>query len=170
MTTDSITLKIFLSAVNFFSINGSDKKKFYDKHIQEKIMIPFVYTDTDDKYSNVGLNDQHFQLANFTFLVSCVFVAYKSVALDIGNDLISDAVDVLNDALNNYIFDDKNIINDIYILNNCGYFYDIENNARQLKDLMQAEEMQFSILDIDNIINIYDFVVTPEAKKILEYF
>lgn len=169
MITDNFDLKTFLSSVNFFSMSGNDKKIFYDRHVQESITIPFVYTDTNDKYSNVSLNDQYFQLANFTFLVSCVFTVYKTVALDEDNDLISDAVYILTDALNNYIFDDTNIIDDIYIINNCGYFPDIQDKARQLIGLMQAEGMQFSILDIDNIINIYDFVVPPEAKKILEY-
>lgn len=99
-------------------MNGNNKNNFYEKHIQEGIILPFVYSEWEDKYSEVSFDNKNFQLANFTFLVSCVFTVYKTVALDIGNDLISEAVYILSDALNNYIFDDKNIIDDIYIINN----------------------------------------------------
>lgn len=167
MVIDNIALSLVKSAVTYFSMEGTEKKLFYDKHIQKNIVIPFVYNQLEEKYMNIITGDKHYCLANFTFLVSCVYFEYKTILLDYEEELVLSSIQSFSDIINSYIFDDKNIIDDVYIVNNHGYFLDIRQQAIKLLKVIGILEVQPCLLNISEIIGIYNYVTSPEAWSVL---
>lgn len=167
MNHDNAALRILQSAVCFFAMDAQDKQRFYEQHRQAGIVLPFVYSETHVRYDHIGADNPNFQLANFAFLLFCVFTEYKVMALDSDNEQVVAATIALNDALNQWIFDDSNTVDDAYIVGNQGCFPIIQCCSLALRALIGTDDQSTATLNFNEIMGIYNHIPTPEAKAIL---
>ncbi len=167
MQSDQDHILLLISAILYFAMDGMGKAAFFHQHIQQKITIPFVYNQWQEQYFHVADTDQHYGLANFTLLMSFVFNEYKSMLLDTEQDIILQAVASFEHAMNQYVFDDHNTIDDAYIVDDKGYFLDIQYQAKMFLAHINSNISTPEILDIQNIIGIYNHIPTPTAWQVL---
>lgn len=169
MTNQNSETNLFLSAVKYLAMSGEDKKIFYEEHINKGINIPFIYHLTNEKYLDISLNDRRYCLVNFNFLVLCLYWEYKT-AVDLEFDIrdVSSAIELLNAVINEFIFDEQNIIDDNYILNNKGVLNNLRQAANSLLNVMKiTNDKSGYLLNINEIVGIYNYVASPEIWNIL---